>query len=310
MKITIVTPVLNDALQMQGCLESIDRQEYDDWEHVIVDGGSADGLEALLEDYQDPRRKFLLRPGTSMYEAIDEGFVDSPGEIQCWLNADDRWEPMALAAVAKVFRERSDIDWLSGIPASRVNGLIQSVKPNLYYPSEIIKLGLCDGVSYPFLTQEVLFWRRTLKERVGNFPVNLRYAGDFWLWTQFAAHAPLVRVQAILGAFTRRKGQLSELRKDSYREEVRRVQKSLYSRSLRQGEKRRMRFSCYLNRAGRFWPRMRKASYFPLTEDWKKVSILRISHGWDLVETRVEVDLWGSRKEKLGNGIRNILEQM
>jgi glycosyltransferase involved in cell wall biosynthesis len=308
-KISIITPILNDAPQVRACLESVDAQKYPSWEHIIVDGGSEDGLEEVVEEYRDSRRKLIRRPGTSMYEAIDEGFIHSSGEVQCWLNADDCWEPMALATVAKIFQERPEINWLSGMPASRVNGLIQSVKPDLHYPREIIKQGLCDGVAYPFLTQEVIFWRQSLKERVGTFPSNLRWAGDFWLWTQFAAHTPLIKVQAILGGFTRRQGQVSELRKNSYREEIQVVQRELPARSVDREEYKRIKISIYLYCIGRLWPRLQRASYFPLSAEWKKVSVLRVTHNWEFVETSFPVNLWEARREKLIHGIKEVWEQ-
>jgi hypothetical protein len=80
---------------------------------------------------------------------------------------------------------------------------------------------------FKFIQQEGTFWSDWLWKAVGQrLNADLRFAGDFELWTRMAQHADLITVLAPLGAFRRRQGQLSSAM-DKYMEEVGRVQDAI-----------------------------------------------------------------------------------
>ena len=51
MKISIVTPVLNGSRYLPDAIRSISSQDYNDWEHIIVDGGSDDGSQEIGKEW-------------------------------------------------------------------------------------------------------------------------------------------------------------------------------------------------------------------------------------------------------------------
>ena len=40
LKISMVTPALNSASTIRETIESVQGQDYENWEHIVVDGGS------------------------------------------------------------------------------------------------------------------------------------------------------------------------------------------------------------------------------------------------------------------------------
>jgi hypothetical protein len=95
-------------------------------------------------------------------------------------------------------------------------------------PKGIIRLGLaCRQAGYRGVQQESVFWRRNIWDSVGGFPDCYRYAGDYWLWTKFASLAPLFAVDAVLGGFCVRSGQLSQRAWISYNAEVSAIRRSI-----------------------------------------------------------------------------------
>lgn len=48
-KFSIITPVYNRVDCIERCVECVRMQTYCDWEHIIVDDGSTDGTDLLLE---------------------------------------------------------------------------------------------------------------------------------------------------------------------------------------------------------------------------------------------------------------------
>ena len=51
MKISIITATLNNIETIENCISSIVTQNYSDIQHIVIDGGSTDGSQALLEEY-------------------------------------------------------------------------------------------------------------------------------------------------------------------------------------------------------------------------------------------------------------------
>jgi glycosyltransferase involved in cell wall biosynthesis len=51
--VAVVTPVHDGAAHLRRCIESVLRQEYDNWIHIIVDNASRDGTRAIVEELAD-----------------------------------------------------------------------------------------------------------------------------------------------------------------------------------------------------------------------------------------------------------------
>jgi len=50
--ISIIIPIYNQASKLGDCLESILKQTYGDYEVIVVNDGSTDGLEQVINDYK------------------------------------------------------------------------------------------------------------------------------------------------------------------------------------------------------------------------------------------------------------------
>ena len=47
-QISVVTPSFNSVATIDGTIQSVLSQDYTNWEHIVVDGGSQDGTVAVL----------------------------------------------------------------------------------------------------------------------------------------------------------------------------------------------------------------------------------------------------------------------
>lgn len=92
--VSFVVPTYNRAKIIGETLESIKAQTYKNWECIIVDDGSDDDTESLIENYilQDPRFKFLKRPDGRVKggnAARNIGFENSKGDFINFVDSDD-----------------------------------------------------------------------------------------------------------------------------------------------------------------------------------------------------------------------------
>ncbi len=103
MEISIVIPVYNKVAYLERCLESIARQDCDDYEIVAVDDGSTDGSAALLDRLAagNPRLKVVHQPNAGVTAARRHGVEMAQGRYIVFADADDQLTPGALAAQHK-----------------------------------------------------------------------------------------------------------------------------------------------------------------------------------------------------------------
>ena len=112
MRVSIVTPSWNYGRFMRDCVESVMKQGYDDFEHLIFDAGSTDETLLLLQEY--PHVRLVVEPDKGMSDAINKGFNIATGDLVMWLNADDRLKPGALRAVVAFAQAHPDADVIYG----------------------------------------------------------------------------------------------------------------------------------------------------------------------------------------------------
>ncbi len=116
--ISIVTPSFNQANFIGEALGSVRGQNYENWEHLVIDGRSSDGTIDLLQ-YETAtsgqcKLSWVSERDTGQSEALNKGFRRATGEIIGWLNSDDRYRPDCFEHVVKAFRENPNADVVYG----------------------------------------------------------------------------------------------------------------------------------------------------------------------------------------------------
>lgn len=172
-RVSVVTPVFNGARYIARTLESIRVQTYPHVEHIIVDGGSADGTMDIVEQFRDGIAHVVSEPDRGMYDAINKGFAHATGSIYCYLNSDDIYEPDAIElAINAMVNKRADLCIGNCIFIDQDDNELRRYKG---VPMDFDQAReLC---RIPF-AQQTAFWTRALYEAVGGFDLSLRYVAD------------------------------------------------------------------------------------------------------------------------------------
>lgn len=91
LRLSIVTPVLNDT-RVEAALQSILRQQYKPRpEIIVVDGGSSDGTLDVLSKYEDNIDTLASEPDKGIYDGMNKGIRLATGDVVGILNADDKY---------------------------------------------------------------------------------------------------------------------------------------------------------------------------------------------------------------------------
>lgn len=103
MKITVITINYNNASGLKETIESVVSQTYNNFEYVIVDGGSSDGSRNIIEEHsKNYSFKWISEPDKGLYNAMNKGVDMAAGDYCIFMNSGDKFfdtEVLAKAAL-------------------------------------------------------------------------------------------------------------------------------------------------------------------------------------------------------------------
>lgn len=206
--VTVVTPCLNAAATLPATLASVRAQDHPDVEHIVVDGGSTDGTVELLRRAQGVR--WISEPDRGLAHALNKGIAMATGEIVGELNADDLYEPGALAAVAEALRDRPDILWLTGL-CRIIDGEGRPIRRvvTAYKNALVRRYSLALYLTHNFISAPATFFRRRALVEVGGFDERYRISVDYDIQLRLARRADPVVLDRYLASFRMVEGTLS-----------------------------------------------------------------------------------------------------
>jgi glycosyltransferase involved in cell wall biosynthesis len=181
LKISIITAVFNAESTIRDCLQSIEKQEYPFVEHIIIDGGSADGTLEIIDEYKSGLAKVISEPDKGIYDGMNKGLQLATGDIIGLLNADDLYSGTdILTRAAHSFNE--------GTVDSCYGDLVYVHPMNIKQVLRYWRSGSYDvrrfywGWMPPHPT---FFVRKSIYEKYGLFNLDLGTAADYELMLRF-----------------------------------------------------------------------------------------------------------------------------
>jgi len=186
MKISIVTPSLNQGRYLREALESVRTQGYPCVEHLVLDGGSKDETVGLLQSFTGyaewQHLSWSSESDGGQSEALNRGFEEATGDIIGWLNSDDRYRAGCFDHVVKAFAENPDIDVVYGdFTVMNQDGIMLRVRNEIDFNRFFL---LYHRVSY--IPTPSTFFRRRVFDDGNKLQPNLHYAMDYEFFLRLA----------------------------------------------------------------------------------------------------------------------------
>ena len=137
MLISIITQTFNSEKTLDKCIDSVIKQNFDNYEHLIIDNISKDNSEKIVKNYNNNKIKFLSEKDNGIYDAMNKGIKISKGDYLLFLNSDDKIIDNNFFNNASIKLKERSIDILySNITYSKKNLLsrkyITGHKNNIY----------------------------------------------------------------------------------------------------------------------------------------------------------------------------------
>ena len=153
-KASIVMPVHNVAAYVAESIASVQAQTFESWELIVVEDGSTDGTEGIVQVLAnaDPRIRLFSQRNAGVASARNRGLDMAQGEFLVFLDGDDLWRRDYLErAVGKLEETQADF-FFCGVAYLETNG---SLRPCVMKPLQGISgsAPLVEGV----LSGEITF---------------------------------------------------------------------------------------------------------------------------------------------------------
>ena len=178
---SIITPCLNRAEFIVEAVESVLAQNYQNFEHIIIDGGSTDGTLELLKRY--PHLQIYSGQDQGMYDALNKGLKLARGEIIGFLNSDDLYAEDAFSIIAEKFQEQNILAvageaLIFTVSSDGGTNIISNYSPQGSSLLEISTIG------DPYFN--AWFFRRSIFEKIHEFNIHYRIVADREFMLRFA----------------------------------------------------------------------------------------------------------------------------
>jgi glycosyltransferase involved in cell wall biosynthesis len=202
--ISIITTSFNSASTIADTLQSVADQSFKNIEHIIVDGGSKDGTQAIVKKFPHVKQLISERD-QGLYDAMNKGIKAARGEYVAILNSDDIYTGSEIIAKAMHLLESSGKDTLYGdlqyVSSTNLNKVIRTWRSGAFR-----KNNFYFGWMPPHPTFIV---RREIYDEIGNFNTTLRSAADYEMMLRIlfkhdytAAYLPEVMVKMRTGGMS------------------------------------------------------------------------------------------------------------
>ena len=88
--ITIITAALNSEATIKKTLESVTNQTFQDFEHIVIDGGSRNETLEILKKYENTYNlAWISEPDNGIADAMNKGIDLATGDYILFLHSDD-----------------------------------------------------------------------------------------------------------------------------------------------------------------------------------------------------------------------------
>jgi len=102
MKFSVIVPIYNVEAYLDDCLESLQKQNYTDFEVICVNDGSNDRSRKILSEWDDkfPQMRIIDRENGGLSAARNTGLKAAKGDYIVFIDSDDWVEPTMLSRLS------------------------------------------------------------------------------------------------------------------------------------------------------------------------------------------------------------------
>lgn len=189
--VSVILPSFNRAWALKDAVDSVFSQDYPHIELIVIDDGSTDHTQKLLEEYKNEYKNELIvltQENSGVSAARNAGIKNSRGAFVALLDSDDTWDKRKISCQVAFFKRhpealicQTEEIWIRN--GKRVNPKVKHKKPSgmIFDPS----LNLC------LVSPSAVMMRKKLFDMKGYFNEEFTVCEDYDLWLRVSSTLPV-----------------------------------------------------------------------------------------------------------------------
>lgn len=166
---SIITVVLNAKDDLLDTIRSLRKQNFKDFEYIVIDGGSTDGTLEVINDNLDIINKWKSEKDFGIYDAMNKGIKLCEGHYLGMLNAGDRYTPEGLNIIHK-YLNSSNYAFIFGTVMKKI------------LRSGFRKYRILWNFDFSTSHSSGFFIKNEAQKKIGNYDLKFKISSDYDLF--------------------------------------------------------------------------------------------------------------------------------
>lgn len=186
--VSIIITCYNYGKYLEGCLTSVLKQTFNDFEIIIINDGSIDNTDEVIKKFKNiANLKYIKQSNSGQARAKNVGIQNASGSFIAFLDADDVWDENKLKKQMPLFENKS-----VGVVYSRSSYINESgeVLANLKITEKYLLPKSGKVTKNLFLDNFVPFSSSIVRKdcfgKFGGFDESLKMGIDWDLWLRIS----------------------------------------------------------------------------------------------------------------------------
>lgn len=171
MKISFILATYNVVNSLEVTLKSILCQENLNYEIIVIDGKSTDNTQEIVKKYHKYIHFFSSEKDNGIYDAWNKGLANATGDWIMFVGAGDFYLKGVFDKIVSKLRETNSDMITTDVDIIDSNSrILKHISAKM--DKEIFR-------KYMSIPHPGILHRKTIFERMGNFNINYKIAGDY-----------------------------------------------------------------------------------------------------------------------------------
>lgn len=195
--LSVVTPTYNQASFLRDTIESVLGQDYAPIEYLVIDDGSTDGTQTILEEYTG-QIQWETQPNAGQTPTINKGWRKLTGDVLTWLNSDDTFLPGAVRTAMDYLTQHPEVGIVFGdtLFTNADGSPLERSRPRTEFDYESFVVGCENPIAQPSA-----FIRRSVIEATGLLDPSFYYFMDWDYWLRAGLRCQVAYIPELLSTY-------------------------------------------------------------------------------------------------------------
>jgi glycosyltransferase involved in cell wall biosynthesis len=190
--ISVITVCFNEVERIKRTCESVVNQTFQDFEWIVLDGGSQDGTVEILRQYQHRMAYFKTGPDGGIYHAMNEGIAKASGQYCIFLNGGDCFHSEESLIQSAAYLKQGGKIFVGGVI------LVQGVSRRIYHRKRWKKRDLLIWAP----PHQAAFFDKDIFTSIGSYSLAYQIHSDFEFFLRAMRHGiALISIPVIVSDF-------------------------------------------------------------------------------------------------------------